>query len=227
MPDAAQDQEETMTRVFVRLNSVHCRKTEDIGPLGSKDEFYVTGAVLGGTVRNSVVTIPMSIDNGDTLNFPHPVIFDGQIEAGHPVRIALTAYDEDAGKDWTSMQALGDVAQTVLDEKMKEHKPDGSITGISDPSNDEARKVMNIVFDALQALSTMDEDDRLGTLAVDIPVKDPDPYHERAFSWNFWGDGSDYTLSYSVCETKDGHDPVEARAVWLKKRADDLRRAGF
>ena len=63
-----------------------------------------------------------------------------------------------------------------------------------DPTGDEARKYLKYIIDGAQFIAKSDQDDYLGTLAVDIPVTDAPPSSSVMYDWHFWGDDSNYTI---------------------------------
>ncbi|MET1086892.1 MAG: hypothetical protein ABWY04_07205, partial [Arthrobacter sp.] len=209
-----------MPHVTLEIDSVYCRETEDTGWLGSADEFYLSGIIQGGRVSSTVITEPIRIDNGETKNIPKPLVFSGPVPHGAPLRIALQAFDNDAAKDWADRAAGIDILQKKVDEKWKEHRPNGTVTGPPDPSNDEARNALKWIVDGLQFLATTDVDDLLGTLTVDIPISNDRLLTESRYSWHLTGDDADYVVKYRLTAIQDGATPDQVDAE--RKRLYDL-----
>ncbi|VVB96531.1 Uncharacterised protein [uncultured archaeon] len=85
-----------MTRMRVVLEDVTCWNTEDIH---GADSFYVLGAVTCGRDKESIVTKPFQINDGQTFRFPLPnfnTVFYKDVPANEYLRISLAAFDEDA-----------------------------------------------------------------------------------------------------------------------------------
>ncbi|MFC4459041.1 hypothetical protein ACFO4M_11670 [Pseudonocardia nematodicida] len=207
----------------VHIGTVHCKKTEDTGILGSRDELYLTGTVLGGSSSRVVLTDKLSIDNGERLTYPDPELFVGRVPDGHPVRIALSAWDADSASTWKNKRKLIDAGQERLDEELAGRGTDGTVTGPRDPSSDQARELLRIVIDALQQLGESDDDDLLGTLTIDIPVDNRSVVSTVGHRWDFYGDGSDYTIGITVESRRDGATDADV-AAWRQKMAEMRRR---
>ncbi|HEX9226478.1 MAG TPA: hypothetical protein VF885_07440 [Arthrobacter sp.] len=209
-----------MPHVTLEVVNVYCRETEDTGWLGSADEFYLTGLLQGGLVSSPVLTEPISIDNGQTKNIPKPLLFSGPIPHGAPLRIALHGFDKDSAKDWADRSAVIDILQQKVDEKWKDHRPNGTVTGPPDPTNEQARTALRWIVDGFQFLASMDTDDLLGTLTVDIPISNDRLLTESRYDWHLTGDDADYIVRYRLTATQDGATPDAVDAE--RKRLHDL-----
>lgn len=177
-----------MAHLRVELVDVSCSDTEDVGtwPVDpGDDEFYVVGAVTDGSNTRPVLTSPIKINDGQTRGFPsgQNIIFDADVPPDRTLRIALEAYDEDSGKDWSRY------GQTVT---MISDAVAGALVKSGNPYAVAAGAVLPVAVKAFGGIMSMDKDDRLGTLTMDVPVASLPSSQE----WN-WTCKRDDSTGYS------------------------------
>lgn len=188
-----------MPKVRVELLNVTCRKTEDIGWLGSEDEFYIAGALSDTTNTQGVLTPILDIDNGETKPYAN-VVFDADVSSGQSIRGGLKAFDEDMAKDWEKIEAN---ITTITDKVISE------LANSEDPRAATASQILEFAVKALGFLFSLDKDDELGSLELNIPASGP-IVEEK--DWNFNGDDSDYTVRYRI--TRDSPGPTTPTPAW-------------
>ncbi len=175
-----------MVRMKIELIDVYCRDTEDV--MGA-DEFYLVGALAGGTVVKPILTKPMSINDKQRKTFPagESILFEGDVPQGQSVRGGIKAYDEDFGKDWakygTMVSAISSGVGIIL----------GGTPGV----------ILGAATKAFGAFSSLDKDDELGSTELEISATGPSK-EERSWliekegsSWSNW----DYTLRYRIARS--------------------------
>lgn len=186
-----------MPRILVRLDDVVCFDPEDV--TGSGDEFYVVGAVTDGQQSAGVLTTPIQIDSNQTKAFGvgGGVVFDKVVPRERILKIALTAFDEDAAKDWARRGAIVEqIAGAVAN----------GLGAIPNAHAAGAAAVLQFVMPVVDGSFKLDEDDNLGSYTQDIPVWSLSPGDSRR-EWQFngsWGGGFlgfskwSYALRYTV-----------------------------
>lgn len=174
-----------MPKVRIELIDVKCRKTEDIGIFGSEDEFYIAGALSDSINTQGVLTPILDIDNDQTKSYNH-VIFDADVPLGQNIRGGLKAFDEDAAKDWEKRK---DYITKITDKVVSE------LANSEDPDAATASKILEFAVKALGFLFSLDKDDELGSLELNIPASGLNVEEKE---WNFDGDDSDYTVRYRI-----------------------------
>ena len=181
-----------MTRVQIVLHDVICRNTEDVtGP----DEFYLVGVVTDGKITKTVLTTPIVINDQQQKSFENGggVIFDSEVPSEAVVKIAILAFDEDAGKDWSK---YGEIVKKINE------KVSAALQLIPSPYTATASAILPSIVNAAGYIMKLDKDDLLGTLSKDIPIAVfPKGQHWQA--WNFsggswWWSNWSYTVRYSV-----------------------------
>jgi hypothetical protein len=184
-----------MTLVSVELQDVVCADTEDVT---GADDFYLVGAVSGSDVTKGLVTVPVSVNDGETRPFGDGggVVFSADLAASETLKIALLAYDEDSSKDWAQ---YGEWAQRV---------GDAVGTGLSQvpwPWLKVAGTMIPYAVKAVGTIMSLDQDDKLGTYAADEPVAGLQ-LGDNARQWSFqgqwgpwaWWSGWEYTVRYTI-----------------------------
>ncbi|MEG4962505.1 MULTISPECIES: hypothetical protein [unclassified Microcoleus] len=173
----------------IELIDVYCRDTEDVT---GADEFYLVGALAGGTVVKPILTKPISINDKQRKTFPagESVLFEGEVPQGQSVKGGIKAYDEDAAKDWAQygsvVSGISGAVSTVL-----------SATGVGAT----AGMILGVVTKGVGFFSSLDKDDLLGTTELEISATGPSK-EERSWliqklggsGWSNW----DYTLRYRI-----------------------------
>lgn len=180
-----------MVRMKIELIDVYCRDTEDIT---GADEFYLLGALAGGTVVKPILTKPIDINDKQKKTFPagESVLFEGDIPAGQSVKGGIKAYDEDFAKDWakygSTVTAISGGVSTVL-------------ATFGGPQGATAGAILGAVTKGVDFFSQLDKDDLLGTAELEISATGP-AFEERSWvmskksgiGWSTW----DYTLRYRI-----------------------------
>jgi hypothetical protein len=142
-------------RVRIELERVTCRDTEDVT---GADEFYAVGAGadrLSGA-NQVLLSKPISIDNGQTRNFPadtvQRVLFEGTVDASSTVIFSARFYDEDANHDWTKHgKMVSDLSAKV-----------STGLGLLGPKGIAAGAVVAILTQGVGLILSLDKDDLLG-----------------------------------------------------------------
>ena len=186
-------------KVRIELLEVICRDTEDSGLFGSADEFYVMGALSSeGARSNPILTTPFSIDDGQTKPFGlnQRVIFDADVPVGRTVRGGLQAFDEDLGKDWQKYGSMVTQIGNGVAEQLDAH---------IDPNSVPAGDILRGSLKGFGLFASLDKDDTLGTLELDISADGPP---EEVREWNFKKTKSflgysnwNYTVRYRILRT--------------------------
>ena len=150
-----------MPRIQVNLQEVVCFDPEEI--TGSGDEFYLIGAVSDGEQTEGVVTVPIQIDSNETKPFGvgGGVVFDHDVPSDRVLKVALTAFDEDAAKDWDKQAEYVDKIATAVA---------AGLTTIPNPYTAAAGAILPIAFKVVDGLFRLDKDDNLGQYTADFPV---------------------------------------------------------
>jgi hypothetical protein len=193
--------------VVLTLESVHCYSTEDTGWLGSEDEFYVLGTCIAGGQTIGIMTDPVSIDNGQSMQLSKR-IFDGMLDDEQRINLAIAAFDEDSGKDWQARQQVIDSIQGKVSDRIKQMPKEqaGEIV-IDNPTNKDqpftisAEELWNAVVDAAQWIASLDADDKLGQFVQTWKVSEVPPRlhgNQRIATWSFQQGNASYDLSYSI-----------------------------
>ena len=186
-----------MPRVMVRLDDVVCFDPEDI--TGSGDEFYVIGAVSDGAQTEGVTTVPIQVKAGETEPFGvgGGVVFDKNVPSDRVLKVALTAFDEDAAKDWNKQSQIVDEIATAVA---------GGLAAIPNPYTAGAAVMLPFVVKIAGGIISLDKDDNLGSYTLDLPVwalRAGDNPQQWQFSGE-WGGGFlgfsrwSYALRYTV-----------------------------
>lgn len=194
---------------LINVTSNNPEGTEDSGWFGSSDEFYLSGVVAAGDISRPVITNPLDIDDGQTREFPaaEAVLFEGLVREDVPLHIGLKAYDQDSGKTWDQLSGAIDAAQGRLNAWIDGRNPLGSIAPPTDPAPSTPtplwQKIANYVIDAIQMIGSLDDDDLLGTLSLDIPVANLAASQNK--TWDFKKSGTilgysdwSYTVRYRI-----------------------------
>ena len=178
-----------MTKIKIELVDVYCGNTEDVT---GADEFYLVGALVGGGVVKSILTMPININDKQRKTFPagQTVIFEGEVPQGQSVKGGIKAYDEDAAKDWSqygsTVTAISGSVSTVL-----------AATG---PQGATAGMILGAVTQGVDFFSSLDKDDLLGSTELEISATEPE-FEERSWvmkaggtGWSTWN----YTVRYRI-----------------------------
>ena len=180
-----------MSRIRVVLDRVVCGDPEDLGG----DEFYIAGAVSDGAQSAPVLTRPIDLERNQTKNFGvgGGTVFDFDVPDDRLLKIALIAYDEDAGKDWDK---YGDYAKRIGDAVA------AGLSAIPNPYAAGAGTILPYALNAVGQIMKLDKDDELGQLQAEFPVGSL-PNGEHAQAWSFtkeggWYSNWRYTVFYRV-----------------------------
>ena len=182
-----------MVRMKIELIDVVCRDTEDVT---GADEFYLLGALAGGTVVKPILTKPISINDNQRKTFPagESVLFEGDVPQGQSVKGGIKAYDEDAGKDWaqygSTVTAISGAVSTAL-------------ATFGGPQGATAGAVLSAATKGVGILASLDKDDLLGSTELEISATGP-AFEERSWlmkegglGWSTW----DYTVRYRIARS--------------------------
>jgi hypothetical protein len=182
-------------RVRIELVEVHCGNTEDV--MGA-DHFYVVSALSGGAKdnSNSAITKPIKINDKQTKRFPDDqrVMFDAKVPAKGKIVGGMKAYDEDYAKDWKKQKAAAGKATKAI----------AGLVGFAGPNGKTAGAVLLAAFEVYSGLASMDRDDHLGTIVLNIPADGPANENKkwrmkvRGIGISTW----DYTVTYRIVRTK-------------------------
>jgi hypothetical protein len=178
----------TTTHVRAELIKVHCGNTEDTT---GEDEFYIVGGLTDGVKYHAALTSPMGINDGQEKNFTpnQRVIFNDMVDSQGVIRGGLKAYDEDFGKDWAK---YGSTVEKITD---------GISMGLKATKNPKAvaaGEVLKWSVKGFGFLASLDKDDELGNIELNIPANGS-TYEE--ITWKFWRKGGTFSTStwnYSV-----------------------------
>jgi hypothetical protein len=180
--------------VRVELDSVVCRDTEDVMG-GDELVFIATGVNRAGGPPQAAVVTPIRINSGQRRRVPpaQAVVFDGDVDVASTLVIGIAAMDEDANHDWNDhADQVRTIAQHV-----------GGAMAVFGPKGVAAGAVLRALTEGIGLLLKLDEDDRLGEMAVDLPVITL-PFGQSLQRWRFWRSRRigystwDYELSYRV-----------------------------
>ncbi len=176
-----------MPRVKAQLIDLYCSDTEDVT---GADHVYLTGGVTDGSTAKAVLTRPMRINDGETKSFGNLTIYEGLLARGSKLGVTLTAYDEDAAKDWNKHADLVKKLQNAIDTA------DAVTLGLD-------AGLLTIASLSLRAatwLAKADKDDRLGTDTRTITLMPGNQVVQVAFAGSpvyYWSDWR-YRLRYLV-----------------------------
>ena len=180
-----------MVRMKIELIDVYCGNTEDVA---GADEFYLLGALAGGTVVKPILTKPININDKQTKTFPagQTVLFEGEVPQGQTVKGGIKAYDEDVAKDWAQygsvVTAISGAVSTFL-------------ATVGGPQGATAGAILGAVTKGVGFFSSLDKDDLLGSTELEISPTGP-AFEERSWlmkktgsiGWSTW----DYKVRYRI-----------------------------
>jgi hypothetical protein len=173
----------------IELIDVYCRDTEDVT---GADEFYLVGALVGGTVRKAILTKPIDINDNQRKTFPadQTVLFEGEVPQGQSVKGGIKAYDEDAAKDWAKYSSTVNAISAAVAAGIALTGPQGATAGA----------ILTIATQGIGLLAESDKDDLLGSTLLEISTTGP-AFEERSWlmkegglGWSTW----DYTVRYRI-----------------------------
>ena len=184
-----------MPHIRIELLRVYCGNTEDTT---GADEFYVVGALTDGTSSKGALTSPISINDNQEKGFDpsQRVIFDANVTSDAVVRGGLKAFDEDFAKDWTKYGPTVTEISNQVSQGLKSSK---------DPKAIIAGEVLNWATKAFGILASLDQDDKLGSIELNVPAQGPIVEEQ---TWNFQRKGSlgistwNYSVVYRI--TREG-----------------------
>ncbi|MGQ7296131.1 hypothetical protein [Quadrisphaera sp. KR29] len=176
----------------VVLEDVSCADTEDVS---GGDEFYLAGAVTDGAQSSGVLTRPLSINDRQTQRFGvgGGTVFDADVPDGRLLKVALVAFDEDAGKDWERRgETVTKIGQAVS----------AGLSKVPHPYTTGAAVVLPFAIAAVGGVMSLDGDDELGQHLREFPVGAVAAgSHQQVWSlrggsswWSRWR----YTVRYQV-----------------------------
>lgn len=193
-------------RVRIELLDVLCRDPEDV--MAGGDELYLVGGVSDGVQSRPVLTSPMTIGSNQRRQFrsDQSVLFDADVPSGRQVHIGLHAFDEDFAKDWGKyseyVKKLADSIAGQLDQVPRDPR---TPSGEPDPAQVAASLLRAGVF-LVDFFAARDQDDHLGSLAVDVPmgayrINGPEwivkgQWFGGLFGWSNW----DYAVRYRIAQ---------------------------
>jgi hypothetical protein len=174
----------------IELIDVYCRDTEDVT---GADEFYLVGALAGGTVVKPILTKPININDKQRKTFPadQSILFEGEAPQGESVKGGIKAYDEDFAKDWakygSAVTGISGAVSRLLET-------------VGGPKGATAAKILSAVTTGVDFFSSLDKDDLLGSTVLEISATGP-AFEERSWlmkegglGWSTW----DYTVRYRI-----------------------------
>ncbi len=179
-----------MVRMKIELIDVYCGITED---RTGADEFYLLGALAGGTVVKPILTKPISINDKQTKTFPagESVLFEGEVPQGQSVKGGIKAYDEDFAKDWAQ---YGSVVTAISGAVSK-------ALAMADPQGATAGAILAAVTTGVGFFSSLDKDDLLGTTELEISATGS-AFEERSWRMRYTGPAyickGEYTVRYRI-----------------------------
>lgn len=151
--------------VRIELDSARCRDTEDVT---GADEFFALGAGadrLSG-VSCAVLSKPFRLNNGQVKQFPaaanERVVFDGTVDAASTIAIGLKFYDEDANHDWSKHGPMITALTTKVAAGLALIPSYGTVAGA----------VLTTVTQGIGLIMSLDKDDLLANVALELPVAD-------------------------------------------------------
>lgn len=150
-------------RVRVELDSVRCADTEDVT---GADEFYAAGAGVDrfSGAAQTVLCKPFAVNDRQTKAFPmasgERVVFEGTVDAASSIGIGLKFFDEDANRDWTKYGAMaGELGNKV-----------SAGVALLPAYGKAAGAVLTVLTQAAGLIMSLDQDDLLGDVTLDLPV---------------------------------------------------------
>ncbi|MCT7969993.1 hypothetical protein NG799_27135 [Laspinema sp. D1] len=183
-----------MTRIKIEVTDVYCADTEDIT---GADDFYLVGALVGGSEIKGILTCPIKINEKQTKTFPSGdcVLFDGEVPSGQAIKGGLKALDEDYAKDWSRYQ---DTIRQITQEVSSALAGAGS-NAVS------AGLILSVSTRGIGILQGYDRDDLLGATELEITTTGPS-YEEKiwrmskksSMGWSTW----DYTVRYRITRSE-------------------------
>jgi len=180
-----------MVRMKIELIDVYCRDTEDVT---GADEFYLVGALAGGTVVKPILTKPIRINDDQRKTFPagESVLFEGDVPQGQSVKGGIKAYDQDFAKDWakygSTVTEMSGAVSTAL-------------ATFGGPQGATAEDILKAVTKEVGWFLNLDRDELLGRTELEISATGP-AFEERSWlmktrggsGWSTW----DYTVRYRI-----------------------------
>ncbi|MFF0297274.1 hypothetical protein ACFYST_28555 [Kitasatospora sp. NPDC004614] len=150
----------------ITLNRVKCINTEN---QSGADDFYVVGATVAGGKTQPALVSPMQIKDGQELPFSadQRVVFNGPVTDTDTLHLGLAAYNQDSKRDW---QQRGDAAARITAAAGALPVPTGELL------------VSTAGTAANAVLGGLDPDDKLGQLALDVPIKDLKPGTDKKWT---------------------------------------------
>ena len=203
-----------MPRVKVQLIDLYCSDTEDVT---GADTVYLTGGVTDGSTAKAVLTRPMRINDGETKTFGNLTLYEGLLARGSKLGVTLTAYDEDAAKDWNKHADFVKKLQSAIDSA------DAVTLGLD-------MGLLTIASLGLRAatwLAKADKDDRLGTDTRTITLMPGNQVIQVSFAGHpvyYWSDWR-YRLRYLV-SVNPGYSLVNQRSGKVLDVAKASKEAG-
>lgn len=203
-------------RVRIELLDVYCHNTEDVT---GADTLYLAGGVSDGKQFQPVLTNRMWINDRQTRYFypDRRVIFDAQVPDNKAVHIGLTAWDEDAAKDWArhgewvqriSNQIADELEQLPRDPNIPPQSGNPYEEQDPDPAK-VAAALLRVGVKVVDFFASRDKDDNLGQLAIAIPVsmigtelrewQCKGNRYGGVLGWSTW----DYAIRYRVSQVPD------------------------
>lgn len=179
-----------MVRMKIELLDVYCRDTDDVA---NADEFYLVGALAGGTVVKPILTKPIRINDHQGKTFPadQTVLFEGEVPQGESVKGGIKAFDQDFAKDWAQ---YGSVVTQISDGVSR------ALAFLGGPQVATAGSILEAVTKGVDFFSKLDQDDLLGSTELEISATGP-AFEERSWlmkqkglGWSTW----DYTVRYRI-----------------------------
>ncbi len=190
-------------KVRVELVDVHCNKDKNTEDVTGADELYVVAVMAPGAASKTTVTKPFDINTDQTKEFApdQRVIFDGPVSDGGAVEGALTAFDEDYGKDWEKKDK--EIAKRLSDTIA------GGAVAVGGEKGPIIAAILKVVYEVGDFLAQADKDDELGSVSIKIPADGPP---EEIKEWKFEKDEGlagaigfsdwSYVLRYRITRTK-------------------------
>ncbi|AFZ22086.1 hypothetical protein [Allocoleopsis franciscana] len=171
-----------MSRIRVVLENVTCYDTEDVT---GADEFYLVGAISDGQQSSGVLTRPISVNDKQTKSFGigGGTVFDAEVPEDRILKVALVAFDEDAGKDWSNHgDTITKIGQAVS----------SGLATIPNPYTAGAAVILPFAISAVGGVMSLDKDDELGQHLREFPVWSV-PNGDHFQIWPFKGGGGWYS----------------------------------
>lgn len=172
-----------MPRIIVQLADVTCWNTEDIH---GADEFYILGSINASYGQEKIVkpvlTRPLSINDGQTVQFTLPAVFDASVPEHWYLKFALVALDEDSAKDWSKFE-----------------QANRDLIAAAESAIAYAAPIIPATLNSVKWFVRQDQDDILGRHREDwYPIRSFTPGWQL-MTWHFSGGTSDYSnWSYQV-----------------------------